>query len=351
MILRVASTPALSPRFSGKLSGSRSPTNGFEPGLMLDDHCGDQKVIEYSVDKQLDSVHTTLCDGRPRNLIPETKERVFCSEASDLGTEMTRECSEMYIVNESRQLDGANLSEEVAQPLNAGEKFHGPTKDISGKDATSAAHLIAVLTDQPLKQILQRPETSRRLLKWSIELSEFHIDYRLRMAIKAQALVDFVAKFTYDVAPKPEENPPEVETPEGQDQMRTSPNGSCEQMEYAIRIRFKDNNNKVEYEAPLAELRVANELGVDSLDSFSDSQLMVNQVQGDYLAKDTWMVAYLGEVKAMSGKIKDFRIRQIPREENRKADALANLASAFDFISDRNIPLEFLSNPSIEVTK
>ncbi|XP_057505647.1 enhancer of mRNA-decapping protein 4-like [Actinidia eriantha] len=64
--------------------------------------------------------------------------RVFCSEASDLGTEMTRECSEMYIVKESRQLDGANLSEEVAQPLNAGEKFHDPTKDISRKDATSA---------------------------------------------------------------------------------------------------------------------------------------------------------------------------------------------------------------------
>ena len=63
------------------------------------------------------------------------------------------------------------------------------------------------------------------------------------------------------------------------------------------------------------------------------------------------MVAYLDEVKIMSGKIKDFRIRQISREENKKADALANLASAFDFISNKSIPLEFLANPSIEVTK
>ena len=63
------------------------------------------------------------------------------------------------------------------------------------------------------------------------------------------------------------------------------------------------------------------------------------------------MVAYLDEVKNISMKIKDFNNGQFPKEENKKADALANLASAFDFISDRNIPLEFLPNPSIEVVK
>ena len=63
------------------------------------------------------------------------------------------------------------------------------------------------------------------------------------------------------------------------------------------------------------------------------------------------MVAYLDEVKAMYRKIKDFRIRQIPKEDNNKAYALANLASTFDSISDRSIPLEFLANPSIEVAK
>ena len=50
------------------------------------------------------------------------------------------------------------------------------------------------------------------------------------------------------------------------------------------------------------------------MDTFSDSQLMVNQVQEDYLAKDLRMVAYLNEVRAMSMKIGDFKIRQIPRE-------------------------------------
>ena len=84
-------------------------------------------------------------------------------------------------------------------------------------------------------------------------------------------------------------------------------------MEYAIRIGFKATNNKAEYEALLAEFRVSMGLGIDSMDAFSDSLLVVNQVQEDYLSKDTWMAAYLDEVKIMSKKIKDFTIHQIPR--------------------------------------
>ncbi|GFS43263.1 hypothetical protein Acr_00g0084440 [Actinidia rufa] len=106
-------------------------------------------------------------------------------------------------------------------------------------------------------------------------------------------------------------------------------------MEYAIRMGFQATNNEAEYEALLAGLRVATELGAQSLEVFSDSQLVVNQVQRDYLAKDSRMIAYLGEVKVVSAKIKEFKIHQIPREDNKKADALANLASTFEFISDR----------------
>ena len=79
-------------------------------------------------------------------------------------------------------------------------------------------------------------------------------------------------------------------------------------MEYAICIGFKVTNNKAEYEALLARLRVATKMGIDFLDAFSDSKLVMNEVQGDYLAKDTRMLAYLDEVKTIFGKIKDFRI-------------------------------------------
>ena len=57
-------------------------------------------------------------------------------------------------------------------------------------------HPIKVLTDQPLKQVLFRPETLAHLLKWNIELSQYDITYHPRRAINGQALADFIAECT-----------------------------------------------------------------------------------------------------------------------------------------------------------
>ena len=58
------------------------------------------------------------------------------------------------------------------------------------------AHIVEVPTEYPMKQILHKPETSRRLIKWAIELSEFDIRYKPRTMIKGQILVDFIMEFT-----------------------------------------------------------------------------------------------------------------------------------------------------------
>ena len=59
------------------------------------------------------------------------------------------------------------------------------------------AHTIKVLTDQPLRQILQKPDYSGRLMKWAIELSQFDIHFEPRQAIKGQALADFIVECTF----------------------------------------------------------------------------------------------------------------------------------------------------------
>ena len=58
------------------------------------------------------------------------------------------------------------------------------------------AHTIKVLIEYLMKQILHKPETSGRLIKWAIELSEFDIRYKLRTAVKWQILADFIMEFT-----------------------------------------------------------------------------------------------------------------------------------------------------------
>ena len=56
------------------------------------------------------------------------------------------------------------------------------------------AHPISVRTDQPIRQILLRPETSGRLTKWTVELGEYDLSYETRTAITAQTLAHFLAK-------------------------------------------------------------------------------------------------------------------------------------------------------------
>ena len=58
------------------------------------------------------------------------------------------------------------------------------------------AHTVEVPTEYPMKQILHKPETSGRLMKWAIELSEFDIRYKPRATVKGQILADFIIEFT-----------------------------------------------------------------------------------------------------------------------------------------------------------
>ncbi|KAM1541617.1 hypothetical protein PS1_011500 [Malus domestica] len=60
------------------------------------------------------------------------------------------------------------------------------------------AHSIIVLTNHHLRQILQSPDTSGRMIKWAIALGEFDISYQPKPAENGQAMADFIADFTAD---------------------------------------------------------------------------------------------------------------------------------------------------------
>ncbi|GAA0166924.1 hypothetical protein LIER_21974 [Lithospermum erythrorhizon] len=68
------------------------------------------------------------------------------------------------------------------------------------------AHKIEVITNQPLRQILENSSRSGRIVKWVIDLGEFDPRYKLQTSIKAQALLDFVVECTHE----PVEEAPEL---------------------------------------------------------------------------------------------------------------------------------------------
>ena len=53
-----------------------------------------------------------------------------------------------------------------------------------------------VMIDQSIQKAMSKPDSTGRMVQWAVKLSQFDIEYRPRVAIKDQALVDFIAYFT-----------------------------------------------------------------------------------------------------------------------------------------------------------
>ncbi|XP_022874263.1 uncharacterized protein LOC111393096 [Olea europaea var. sylvestris] len=119
------------------------------------------------------------------------------------------------------------------------------------------------------------------------------------------------------------------------------------ELNYAVRFGFKASNNAIEYEALLAGLRLAREIQVRRLVASSDSQLIVNQVSGSFVAKDSSMFAYLKLVLDLVPHLERFKLIQVPCLENTHADALSKLASSKDSELLKVVTIEDLSKPSI----
>ncbi|GJR43550.1 reverse transcriptase domain-containing protein [Tanacetum coccineum] len=224
------------------------------------------------------------------------------------------------------------------------------------------AHPIIVIIDQPIQQVLSRPEVAGRLQKWRIKLGEYVIHYRPRVSVKGQILADFIVE-------RPEEDSPdtlmeiEEELPEPwilftdgssyTDGSRaglilTNPKGM--EFTYALRFRFDATNNEVEYKALIIGLRIAEQMGVKNLQAYVDSRLVANQVNRTYVAKEANMFRYLEKVRTLTSSFKAFSIRQVPRSENKKADALNKIAStSFAHLSKQALVKELKEKSISEV--
>ena len=127
----------------------------------------------------------------------------------------------------------------------------------------------------------------------------------------------------------------------------TSPEGI--NIEYALRFGFQASNNEAEYEAVIAGLNLAYSLEIDQLEVCSDSQLVVRQIEDTYEAKSGRMILYLKKVQDLLKKFVLVQVRHIPRAENSRADALAKLATASQEDLSKSTPVEYLTEPSIDL--
>jgi hypothetical protein len=69
------------------------------------------------------------------------------------------------------------------------------------------AHKIVVPSSFPLGEIIYNRDANGHIVKWSVELGEFKIEFCPRQAIKSQILADFVSEWTEIQMPPPKGRP------------------------------------------------------------------------------------------------------------------------------------------------
>ena len=120
-------------------------------------------------------------------------------------------------------------------------------------------------------------------------------------------------------------------------------------MEYALSFGFQASNNEAEYEVVIARLNLAHSMEADKLEVCSNSQLVVKQIEDSFKARGEKMILYLKKVRELLKKFVPIQVKYVPRAENSQEDALTKLATASQDDLDRQIPVEHLPEPSINV--
>ena len=234
------------------------------------------------------------------------------------------------------------------------------------------AHTVVVLTQLPLKSILHSADYTGRIAKWGTILGAFDIRYMPRTAVKGQVLADLVAKFA-----EPTLEGKEVSGSLSADEKLISTvsqhehnwwkahiNGAANQrgsgvglvlvspegitIEKSLRLEFSATNNEAEYEALLEGMSMIQKLGEKFVNMFSNSRLIMGQVNGELEAKDERMQEYLVRAKHLQTHFYHFRLTHVPRNGNTHADSLATLATSSAQPLPRIILVKDLYRPTTE---
>ena len=98
----------------------------------------------------------------------------------------------------------------------------------------------------------------------------------------------------------------------------------------------ESTNNVAEYTALAKALQwlLANNFNSKNVEIKSDSQLVVNQLTGDYKVKAKRILPLFKQVLFLKTKFQDIQIKWIPRDKNREADRLTNMAYNKSFLEN-----------------
>ncbi|XP_017441100.1 uncharacterized protein LOC108346536 [Vigna angularis] len=212
------------------------------------------------------------------------------------------------------------------------------------------SHQVIGRTYHPIAKILRKPDLGRRIVGWSVELSEFGLQFEPRGSIRGQHLDDFAVELPWE-----EECPREwtlyvdgssVRFGDGAGIVLEGPDGFV--VEQAIVFLFKISNYQAEYEAVIARLELAKDLGAVSVKCRTDSQLVVGQLTESFQTKDDQLLRYYHKVKELVKQFRMVEFKHVPREQNVRADVLSKLANCKGKDHLSSVIRQVMMSPSVE---
>jgi len=90
---------------------------------------------------------------------------------------------------------------------------------------------------------------------------------------------------------------------------------------------FKPSNNQAEYEALIAGLTLAADMGADTVTCRTDTQLVVGHLDGTFQVKDPLLLRYYHVVQGMLNRFRTASVKHVDRAQNARADLLSKLAT------------------------
>ncbi|XP_016206170.1 uncharacterized protein LOC107646502 [Arachis ipaensis] len=212
------------------------------------------------------------------------------------------------------------------------------------------SHTIVVRTNHPLRQILTKPELAGRLTKWSIELSEFDIQFQTRSALKAQVLADFITDMTPDDHIETWElHVDGASSREGSGAGIILKEGNKVVAEQALQFHFSASNNQAEYKTLIVGLKLALSHKATNLMAHCDSLLVVQRIRGEFQVKDPLLEQYWLIAKDLISNFSSFTILHVHREHNVRADILSKLAATRADTQTSTLSQHTLTKPSIDL--
>lgn len=85
-------------------------------------------------------------------------------------------------------------------------------------------------------------------------------------------------------------------------------------------------NNIAEYTALLEALKLAGQMGFTRIHVKADSELMIRQLNGIYKVKNPDIKVLFDQIVLLKMNFSTISFTHVPREQNKRADFLANLA-------------------------